>query len=441
MIVTKGAFRSLYIPILIEQLFILIMGQADTLMLNTYSTNAVAASGMTSQILMLITFLITIIHVGTNIRIVHLKAHQTSMIPKEIYHNLLFNIIISVIFTIVVGITFSPLLHLFQVPKDIFDLTYQFGLVILSVLTLTSTQMYIGTVLRVMNHAAIATRITVISNLTNIILNAIVLFIIPNVVGNPVLAVAVATAISRLLGCFLAFIALIKIYQPKLHYFKINFKTFYQVSTLGIPSAGEQISYNFAQTFTTAFIAMLGTQVIAAKSVATVLSGLSFSCAMAFSAACQIYLGHFIARRRYSALNHTVFKSICFNVIQSLVIMACVLIGFIAVGKWLTHDVQTYHLIIYYLFVLIGLEPIRAINNLIVDLLNVAGDVRFPVTVNIITTWLLLLPGSFLLGIHWGLGYTGIILVSIADEALRFIVMYLRWRNGKWRSRMKQIGV
>ena len=44
MIVTKGAFRSLYVPILIEQLFILLMGQADTLMLNSYSTNAVAAS-------------------------------------------------------------------------------------------------------------------------------------------------------------------------------------------------------------------------------------------------------------------------------------------------------------------------------------------------------------------------------------------------------------
>ncbi|MCA0117290.1 MATE family efflux transporter, partial [Staphylococcus epidermidis] len=52
-----------------------------------------------------------------------------------------------------------------------------------------------------------------------------------------------------------------------------------------------------------------------------------------------------------------------------------------------------------------------------------------------------LLPGSFLLGIHLGFGYTGIILVSIADEALRFIIMYFRWRNDKWRARMKQIGV
>ena len=168
-------------------------------------------------------------------------------------------------------------------------------MIILSVLTLTTCHMYIGTVLRVMNHASSATRITIISNVTNIILNGIVLFIIPEYVGNPVLGVAVVTAFSRLLGCTLALIALIQIFRPFKHYFKLSWKKIYQVSTLGIPTAGEQISYNFAQTFTTAFIAMLGTQVIAAKSVSTVLSGLSFSCAMAFSAASQIYLGKFIS--------------------------------------------------------------------------------------------------------------------------------------------------
>ena len=54
-------------------------------------------------------------------------------------------------------------------------------------------------------------------------------------------------------------------------------------------------------------------------------------------------------------------------------IMTCVFIVFIMCGRWITHDLQTYHLIIYYLVILFGLEPIRAINNLIVDLLNVTG--------------------------------------------------------------------
>ena len=67
MIISKANFRALYIPILIEQLFILIMNQADTLMLNSYSTEAIAASSLSTQIIMLMTFLVTIIHVGTSI--------------------------------------------------------------------------------------------------------------------------------------------------------------------------------------------------------------------------------------------------------------------------------------------------------------------------------------------------------------------------------------
>lgn len=415
------------------------MSQTDTLMLNSYSTEAIAASSLSTQIIMLMTFLVTIIHVGTSIRLVHLKEHNDLSISKEIYHNLSLNLVVSLIFTIVIGILFSQILWLFQVPKDIFRLTYQFGLILLSVFTLITCQMFIGTVLRMVNHARSTTRITVISNMTNILLNSIVLFVVPHQIGNPVLAVA--TAISRLIGCVLATITLLRVYRPQLSDFKLSWYKIHSVLSLGVPSAGEQISYNLAQTFTTAFIAMLGTQVIAAKSVSTVLSSISFSYAMAFSTTSQIYFGKLIAHQRNKVLQQSVNKSILFNIMQSFIIMFCVVIAFIMLGPLITHDTQTYHLIIYYLLILIGLEPLRAINNLIADLLNVAGDIRFPVTVSILTTWILLLPGSYILGIKCGFGYTGIILVNIVDEGLRFILMFKRWRKGRWKALMKQIGV
>ena len=111
------------------------MSQTDTLMLNSYSTEAIAASSLSTQIIMLMTFLVTIIHVGTSIRLVHLKEHNDLSISKEIYHNLSLNLVVSLIFTIVIGILFSQILWLFQVPKDIIRLTYQFGLILLSVFT------------------------------------------------------------------------------------------------------------------------------------------------------------------------------------------------------------------------------------------------------------------------------------------------------------------
>ena len=215
---------------------------------------------------------------------------------------------------------------LFQVPKDIFRLTYQFGLILLSVFTLITCQMFIGTVLRMVNHARSTTRITVISNMTNILLNSIVLFVVPHQIGNPVLAVA--TAISRLIGCVLATITLLRVYRPQLSDFKLSWHKIHSVLSLGVPSADEQILYNLAQTFTTAFIAMLGTQVIAAKSVSTVLSSISFSCATAFSTTSQIYFGKLIARQRNKVLQQSVNKSILFNIMQSFIIMFCVVIAF-----------------------------------------------------------------------------------------------------------------
>ena len=91
---------------------------------------------------------------------------------------------------------------------------------------------------------------------------------------------------------------------------------------ISIPTAGEQISYNFAQTFTTAFIAMLGTQVIVAKSVSTVLSCLLV--VLWHLVASQIYLGKFISRRRYRTFKESCYKSIWFNITQSFMIMTCI---------------------------------------------------------------------------------------------------------------------
>lgn len=43
--VSKSRFQKIYVPILIEQLFMMLMGQADVIMLSAYDTKAIAVSG------------------------------------------------------------------------------------------------------------------------------------------------------------------------------------------------------------------------------------------------------------------------------------------------------------------------------------------------------------------------------------------------------------
>jgi len=56
-------FNRLFYPVLIEQFFFMLMSQIDVIMLTSLGLSTVAAVGLANQVLMIVTFLITIIHV------------------------------------------------------------------------------------------------------------------------------------------------------------------------------------------------------------------------------------------------------------------------------------------------------------------------------------------------------------------------------------------
>ena len=439
--VSKSRFQKIYVPILIEQLFMMLMGQADVIMLSAYDTKAIAVSGISTQILTLLTFVITIVHVGVSIRLVHQKERDMTAIKSELYHSLTLNLVLSAFLGITALICYRWILMLMQVSQDIFELTYQFGVILLLGFAITTAQMLVSTILRILYMANIAAKITVGINIINIILSCCILFVFTDYVGNPILAVAVATLMSRLLGLLYGGYYLIKKYKPQAKFLKLNMFMTKKVILLGLPGAGEQISYNVAQTITTAFIAVLGTEVLAAKSLTVAISNVSFCVAMAYSLASQIYLGKLIARRKFNVLHRSVYKGLAINVLRSAVIMVSVVGVFYSLGRYISGDDSVYHLTLSYLMLFIALEPIRAINNFIVDILNVAGDVRYPVCVNVITTWCLLIPLSYLTAFVLGWGYIGIILINIFEEGVRFILIIRRWDKGHWKMKLAQIGV
>ena len=49
---------------------------------------------------------------------------------------------------------------------------------------------------------------------------------------------------------------------------------------------------------------------------------------------------------------------------------------------------------------------------------------------NVITTWCLLIPLSYLTAFVLGWGYIGIILINIFEEGVRFILIIRRWDKG-----------
>ncbi len=438
--VSKLRFRQLYVPILIEQLFMMLMTQIDVLMLSAYDTKAIAVSGINTQLMMLLTFIITVIHVGVSIRLVHQKAYEVSELKSEIYHSLTLNFVFSILISLIAHFTYHKMLIFMHVPQEIFEITYQFGVVFLWGFGITTTQMLVSSLLRILNLAHIAAQTTIGMNIINIVLNYLVLFVFVDYFGQPILAVAIATLITRMLGIFYAGYHLIKMYRPQLKNFKLNRFKSKKVLSLGLPGAGEQISYHFAQTIMVAFLAIIGTEVVASKTLAVAMSNVSFCVAMAYSMASQIYLGKLMARKKFTVLTKSVHRGLVINATRSVVIMTTLVGVFYMLGRYFI-DETVFHFTVLYLCCFILLEPIRAVNNYIVDLLNITGDVRYPVCINIITTWCLLIPISYFVSMRLGWGYTGMIFTNIFEESIRFFLMLRRWHKGRWKLKLSKIGV
>ena len=103
-------FSVLFLPILIEQLFGMLLGNVDVLMLSQYSDDAVAAVGLSNQIIAVGIMILGIVSLGSSIQLMQLmgsskKNYLTSIIRNSVYLNVLISIGLAILF-LVFGRTF-----------------------------------------------------------------------------------------------------------------------------------------------------------------------------------------------------------------------------------------------------------------------------------------------------------------------------------------------
>ncbi|WP_414054262.1 MATE family efflux transporter [Macrococcus equi] len=436
---TNKRFNKVFYPVLIEQFFFMLMSQIDIIMLTGVGLSTVAAVGLANQVLMIVTFLITIIHVGVSIRLIHSKEKDQQMMKSDITMSLMFNLVVTILVSVIVMLSIDPIMHMLNIPEDVYHVTKSFALALLLMNFVHTSNMLMGTILRVLELAKYVTMISILMSSINILLNGYVLYGSGDRFDSPVLMVAWATNISRIVGCILLMI-LISRYFIKVSLKQFNSDFFRKIISLGLPSAGENISYNFSQLVLTALIAGLGTLAVSSKMLTQTMTGFAFTFALSFAVANQIFLGKFIAKHKYTILHILVHKHLKITTLMSLAIVILIVIGFYIFGQTY-FDEASFELILSLLLLSLLLEPIRAINVFLVFVLNVLGDVTYPVKINIIVTWVLLVPGAFL-GIKFlSMGVIVVFILMILDELLRAILMLKRFNRKDWKKSIEKIGV
>ena len=216
--------------------------------------------------------------------------------------------------------------------------------------------------------------------------------------------------------------------------FKVPFSTYKTILSVGLPTAGESLSYNVSQIVIMAMISTLGTYAMSAQVYVQTIVRFVFAIAVAMGNATQIKTGYFVGAKQNDIAYKKVFQYQIIATICSMLLITLAIIIRKPVIKCFTDIPQIISLVSTLLFYSIYIEFGRTLNLIYVGALKGAGDVKFPVFYGMFSNWCIMVLGSYILGLKCGLGLVGFWLSIGTDETTRGIVMLLRWKSRRWQK-------
>ncbi|OLS40754.1 MATE family efflux transporter [Bacillus sp. MRMR6] len=427
-------------PIFIETMLHLLMGNADTLMLSQYSDDAVAAVGVSNQVLMLIGVLFGFIATGTSVLVSRsLGANSFKEASQIAVVSIVSNILVGLVIGVAIVFFASDIIYMMGVSSNLNSEATLYLQIVGGCIFLQSGIMTMVAILRSYRFTRDAMYVTLAMNAINIVGNYLFIF---GMFGLPVLGVtgvAISTILSRFIGLAIIVIILYKRIRPTLP-FSYVFKKFPHIELkklleIGVPSAGEHLSFNGSQLVITSFIVMLGTEAITTKVYAQNIGMFVLLFSISIGQGNQIIIGHQIGAKQFDAAYKRCVHSLLIAIgITSVVGLILYLFSKPILTLFTTNEnIIATGSILLLLTALV--EPGRSFNAVVITSLRAAGDVNFPVFIGILSMWGVSVPLAYFLGIHFEFGLVGIWIAFIVDEWLRGVLMLWRWRQGKWRQK------
>jgi putative MATE family efflux protein len=426
-------------PLFIEISLHMGMGIVATLILSGYSDNAVAGVGVANQILNIFILVFNVTAIGATILIgQNLGANRLDRARSLARSAFGVNFWIGIVMTVVVVAFGGLFLKVYGLSGEVYDFAYTFLTIIGLSLFLEAIALALSAVLRSYGHTKETMIVTVIMNVISMIGSFIAIkgwFGLP-VTGVAGVAYSMFAARIFIIGALFYFVY--KRLDLKFHIkdiFKINKMDVKGLLSIGVPSAGENLSYQFSQVVITSFVALTGDAALAARVYILNISMICFLFTVAIAQGTQLLVARYTGAKQYDRAIERGLKTLKIAVIVSTVAsLAVALIGKPMLAVFTT-DPAIIAIGLPVLWAIVFIEPGRAMNIVLMGSLKSVGDVRFPVVIGIICMWGIAVVFSYFFGITLGLGLLGVWLAQGLDEWVRGCFAFKRWLSKPWEKK------
>ncbi len=246
---------------------------------------------------------------------------------------------------------------------------------------------------------------------------------------------AVALVVSRVVGMSLHW----HLWRQRLNlmplasdFWRIRMTQMKHILHIGLPGAAENLSWELAFMVSVAAVGVLGTHALATQAYVLQFNMWILISGAAIGMAVEMVVGHLVGARQLREAHVLVMRAQTTGLAVTSVVAVLMAWQGASLLQWFTNDPLILEEGRRLLWWSILLETGRTFNLIVISALRATGDSRYPFYAGAGSMALVLAGGSWLLGVHWGWGLTGVWMAYAADEWIRGLMMWHRWVTRGW---------
>ncbi|MGL4653726.1 MATE family efflux transporter [Cetobacterium sp.] len=433
----KKSLFSITIPIFLELLLVTVVGNIDTIMLGRFSDKAVGAVGGMSQVLLIQNTILSFICLGTTILMAQFIGAKNHKSTKEVIAvSLIMNLFIGLILGLLYFVGWEWILVKIKLPLALRDMGMNYfklvgGLCIFQAIALTN-----GAILKSYGNTKPMLFVNIGVNLLNILGNGMFIF---GWLGAPVLGVTgvgISTVFSRFIGAIVSCMVMSYFCKFKFRDLKkFTFDKVKQILSIGIPTAGEHLTWSLTQVIILSMVNTMGTVQITARTYLALISSFIMIFSIALGHGTAIQVGQLVGAGDKEKAYEQCMKSLTLSFIAATVISLLVYFFRYGIMEMFTKDAEVIKTAAKVFPWMIYIETGRTFNIVVINALHAAGDIKFPMAMGCIVMLGVAAPLSWVLGIKMEWLLVGVWIANGTDEWIRGFGMLWRWKTKRWMAK------
>lgn len=437
-IFSKQDLKAMIVPLFLEQLLVMLVGMADTLVVSYAGEAAVSGVSLVNQFNTIFIYLFTALASGGAVVISQYIGRKAKDAAGESSSQLLFfstafSILVAVL--VLAGNEWILRLMFGRVEEDVMQacITY----LRISAYSYPALAIYNSgaAVYRSLGKTSVTMYLSVASNIINVVGNLIGVFVLHAGVAGVAYPSLIARAFSAVVITALCFQKKNEVsYQGK-WIFQWNGSMMKRILNIAVPNGLENGVFQLVKVALSSIVALFGTYQIAANGVAQSIWSLAALAGVAMGPVFITVIGQCMGNGDVKAADDY-FKKL--TKITLLVSSAWNLLIFALTPLFMklyalepeTKQLVIWLVLIHNIFNAIAFPFSGALSNG----LRAAGDVKFTMYVSIASTIVGRLFLSYLLGIVFHMGVIGIAVAMVCDWVIRAVIFFWRQKSGKWKD-------